>query len=433
MSFVYCILYIYILSAFAEYIAWALIVVVQLGLFGFSFICLSAWLEVKGTNDPNEKNYLVGSIIGTVLTLVFCMLVWCGFNSLRIAINVIDASADFIADTKRIIGVPVLYFFVTLIMVLIWLFCCMSINTIGDITPRTDLFIQGRKVGRDDGSEKKTVNLLLLFMLFGIFWICAFIRAKSSFILMVSASTYYFDHTEAKREGGVADVGYAFRIAYFNHAGSLAFGSCIIAIIQFIRIIFVTLAEQAQKASGDNAAVKIIVSCANCCLKSLEKICDYINKGAYAYMAVSGDSFCKSAWNGFLLNMKHCLEFGFANFLASAFIFLGKVGLVVLNCFSCYMIMKHITKDIEEISSPAGPLAVVGVVTYISASIFLGIFDETVMALMTCLAIDTDLNIHPKFGPSTFHDHLETMPKPVNKKAIQNGDYEMVQTKNAMH
>jgi NADH:ubiquinone oxidoreductase subunit 6 (subunit J) len=95
-------------------------------------------------------------------------------------------------------------------------------------------------------------------------------------------------------------------------------------------------------------------------------------------MAVSGDSFCGSAWNGFLLNVKHMMKFTFANFLASAFIVIGKVAIVVLNCFSCYMIMKHITKDLDEISSPLSPIAIVGVVTYISASIFLGLFDEAV-------------------------------------------------------
>lgn len=149
-------------------------------------------------------------------------------------------------------------------------------------------------------------------------------------------------------------------------------------------------------------------------------------------MAVSGDNFCTSAWNGFLLNMKHCMAFGFANFLASAFVFLGKIGLVVLNCFSCYMIMKHITKDLDEISSPIGPLAVVGVVTFISASIFLGIFDEVVLALMTCLAVDMDLNGEPKYGPPTFHDSLQSFEKPVNKNAIQDGGYEMVQGTNNM-
>jgi len=159
-------------------------------------------------------------------------------------------------------------------------------------------------------------------------------------------------------------------------------------------------------------------------LRCVEKICDYINSQAYAYMAVSGDSFCTSAWNGFLLNMKHCMKFQWANFLAGAFVTLGKVGLVVLNVFTCYMIMKHVTKDVEEVSSVAAPLTVVAIASYISASIFLGMFDETALSLMTCLAIDVDLNGEPKYGPPTFHDSLDGFEKPVNKNAIADGGWE---------
>jgi len=221
---------------------------------------------------------------------------------------------------------------------------------------------------------------------------------------MVSATTYYFDSN--KKRDGKAEVGLGFKFTYMYHAGSLAFGSFIIALIQFIRIVFMYVAEQAKKQSGDNVAVRVIVGCAECLLRCLEKVCDYINKSAYAYMAVSGDSFCSSAWNGFLLNVKHVLKFGWANFLATMFILFGKIAVVVINIFSCALIMKYVTKDMEEISSPIAPLAFVGLFTYITASIFLGLFDEAVLALMTCLAVDMDLNGQPIYGPPTFHDAL---------------------------
>lgn len=355
--------------------------------------------------------------------MVFMCAVWCGFNSLRVAINVIDASADFLNKTKRIIGVPVLYFFLTVIMIAIWGGCMAAINSIGDIQANTSLIIQGKHVERTD-AQNKQINMLFLFMFFGILWICAFIRAKTTFIIMYSASSYYFDSNVNK--DGEADVGEAFSLVYMKHAGSLALGSFIIAVIQFIRMVVMTIAEQAQRASGENAAVKLVVGCANCMLKCVEKICDYINTCAYAYMAVSGDSFCTSAWNGFLLNMKHAMKFAWANFLAKMFTFLGKVGIVVLNCFSCYMIMKHVTKDLDEISSPVAPLTIVAIVTYVSASIFLGIFDEAAIALLTCYAVDMDLNGTLKYGPPTFHDFINDAPDAPKKNAIQDGGFEKV-------
>lgn len=168
-----------------------------------------------------------------------------------------------------------------------------------------------------------------------------------------------------------------------------------------------------------------MIKCAECCLKCLEKIADYINKAAYAYMAVSGDSFCTSAWNGFLLNIKHTLKFSWAHFLAGMFIFLGKVAITVLNVFSCYMMMKYVTKNIDQVS-PIPTCAIVGLITFISASTFLGLFDEAVLAMLTCLAIDCDLHEgEPKFGPPTFHDALEGFNSDEKKKdAIADGGWD---------
>ena len=116
---------------------------------------------------------------------------------------------------------------------------------------------------------------LFVFMIFGLLWIVAFIKAKGTFIVMVSASSYYFDSN--KFRDGEADVGMAFRFTYFYHLGSLAFGSFIIAVIQVVKICFLYFAEKARDAAGENFAVKAIVCCAKCCLNIIEALCDYIN------------------------------------------------------------------------------------------------------------------------------------------------------------
>uniref|UniRef100_A0A7S3FS90 Choline transporter-like protein n=1 Tax=Strombidium rassoulzadegani TaxID=1082188 RepID=A0A7S3FS90_9SPIT len=242
---------------------------------------------------------------------------------------------------------------------------------------------------------------------------------------MVSASTYYFN--SSPEQEGDAEVGFGLQIAYMNHAGSLAFGSLLISIIQFIKYVFVYLAETAAKKAGqeNNAAVACAIGCAKCILKCLEEICDYINKTAYAFMAISGQNFCSSAYSGFLLNIKHGMKFYWANLLADVFIFLGKIAIVAANCFSLFFIMKYITKDVDEVSSIWGPIAIVGIETYMAASIFLGLFDESVLALLHCLCVDVDLNGEPKFGPPTFHDSVAKIPSSAQKNDQYNKVNEM--------
>lgn len=176
-----------------------------------------------------------------------------------------------------------------------------------------------------------------------------------------------------------------------NHLGSIAFGAFIIALVRFIKIMVYYFAKQAEKAGGDNAGVKCAVACAKCCLNCIEKIVDYLNENAFCYMAVSGQSFLSSAWDGFLLNLKHGLKFVFAKTIAKVFIFVGKLGITVGNCFSLYFIMKA-RKDTEEVSDLKGPIILVGVVTFIAASLLLSLFDVAVQALLVALCVDLDAN-----------------------------------------
>jgi len=407
LSFLYCVIFIYLMSFFAEYISWAIVILCQLGFIGASVFGFMQFVK-GGEENESEHNkrtmWLFVGIIFGVLAMIFACGIYCGFQSLKVAIDIIDASADFLAGTKRIILVPLLYFGLTMIVVVFWLFAMLSAASMGEITAETSSMDPLQKDFELSKSEEKMFVIMSLVLFFGLLWMYNLFKAKTSFIVMTAASTYYFDSNKDKE--GSANVSLGFKNAYYYHMGSLALGSFIIALIQFIRIVVVSMAKQAANSAGNNAAAQAAIKCAECILKCIEKICDYINKTAYAYMAISGDSFCTSAWNGFLLNVKHALKFSWANFLAGVFIALGKISIIVINCGSLYLIMKYITKDIEEGVDLKAPMIVVAFATFMTASLFLGLFDEAVIALLHCLCVDTDLNGSPMYGPPTFHDSL---------------------------
>jgi len=142
-------------------------------------------------------------------------------------------------------------------------------------------------------------------------------------------------------------------------------------------------------------------------VRCFENLVEYINRIAYAYMAVSGDSFCTSAWNGFMLNLRHGAKFYFGVFFANMFIQMGKIMITCLNCATFYLIMKYGTKSLDNVTSIWGPIVIIAISTFITAQIFLGLFDEATISTLHCLCIDLDLNDkQPKFGPPTFHEKL---------------------------
>lgn len=248
-------------------------------------------------------------------------------------------------------------------------------------------------------------------MFFGLLWLTAVIDYCSKFVVIMSASTYYFNHKKGEDDNpDAAEVGFGFKTTYTKHIGSICVGAFVIALVRFIKLCFYYIAKRLETASGENPVAKCAVQCAMCCLNCIERVCDYINEAAFCYMAVTGKSFFPSAWNAFLLHLKHGLKFTFANLIAKIFIFIGKCGIVIGNCFSLLFIMKNITEDTEEVGSVLGPLLVVGVGSYLAASLFLGLFEQAVMVMLTCLCIDMDMhNGEPAYGPPTFHDKLDQM------------------------
>jgi hypothetical protein len=55
------------------------------------------------------------------------------------------------------------------------------------------------------------------------------------------------------------------------------------------------------------------------------------------------------------------------------------------------------------------PLLCVAVVSYVTASLFLGVLETAVLALLTSLSIDVNVNGQPVYGPPTFHDRVKKL------------------------
>lgn len=137
--------------------------------------------------------YAMFAVVGfSIAACLFATCVCCGFRSLKLAIDVIDASADFLAGTKRIILVPILYFFVSVIIFIGWVYAFLNVASMNQFTPDTKIIPQMKDLEWKDNKIKG----MAAFMFFGLLWILAFIKYTCNFICMVAASTYYFNSTK---------------------------------------------------------------------------------------------------------------------------------------------------------------------------------------------------------------------------------------------
>ena len=72
------------------------------------------------------------------------------------------------------------------------------------------------------------------YLLVGLLWMLAFFSYTSDFVVVVSATTYYFD-SDKYREG-TASVFKGIRLAHLNHAGSIAFGALTIGLVCILKL-----------------------------------------------------------------------------------------------------------------------------------------------------------------------------------------------------
>lgn len=79
------------------------------------------------------------------------------------------------------------------------------------------------------------------------------------------------------------------------HFGSLVFGALLVAIIEFIRVVYEFVARQIEKNNPDNKLIECLLCVGRCCLSCLQCLIEFINRNAYITIAITGKNFCYAA------------------------------------------------------------------------------------------------------------------------------------------
>lgn len=114
------------------------------------------------------------------------------------------------------------------------------------------------------------------------------------------------------------------RVTFFNHLGTAAYGSLVLAIIKTIRAVLAYLQKKAKK-SGNRIAL-FVLSCLQCCMWCLEKCMRFLNKNAYIQTAIYGYSFCKACRAAFFLIARNVLRVFAVSMVGDFVLLLGRVS-----------------------------------------------------------------------------------------------------------
>ena len=111
------------------------------------------------------------------------------------------------------------------------------------------------------------------FILFSYFWTAEFIIAAGQIITAMCLCCFYFTRDKSKIGNTTVCTGIWLVIRY--HLGTIAFGSCIVAIVRMIRA-YITYLEN-YAGGGDTKLKKMVLRCLQCFMACIERCIKYVS------------------------------------------------------------------------------------------------------------------------------------------------------------
>lgn len=165
--------------------------------------------------------------LGALCLVCIC----CCWSAIKVAIAVYKTTAQYVGANLRIFALPLFSWVCLAVWVLVWGFSIVHVASVGEVTQRAAPFSFTTEI-----MWTNDARYMVLYQVFGLLWVAAFINGLCQFIIAASACLWYFTvNTDTKGRG---TVGTALYWGFRFHMGSIAFGSFIIAVVQMIRIIF---------------------------------------------------------------------------------------------------------------------------------------------------------------------------------------------------
>lgn len=388
-------LYNWMLRCFAEILTWIAIFAVAGGLFALGWMVrdYGAVNYVEGDSTQKWLNiaaYTIWALLGIYLLVVCCL-----YYSIKISVRILRTSAKIITRNMRMIIVPVVGICVNIVWVAYSVWFLLWLMSAGKMETKTVIMTDalGLPVHYVDYTFTDEQKGYIWFSIFFFFWICAFLMAASTYVLIVAVVSWYFTENENTRGNFSICRGYWWLIRY--NLGSILFGSFILAVVWLIRTIFEYIHKKIKSANGDRPMprpVQWLLTCCRCCLDCCHRFIKYVNLNAYCQVALTGEPFCIAAMNGFILILKNSASFIFTGGLGGFFNLIGKLTVCVLNMIICWCILDMgDTKLVSKINSPVGPLVIVFILTYMIAQLFMGMYTTIATCILHCLFADIDI------------------------------------------
>lgn len=383
-------------------------------------IFLTTWERVVQAVTNSSVFWLVLTLAFSTLAVILSLTLGCCMQRLRVATEMISEASKAIRDIQYCLLLPLLPFLLHLLVLAFALTVGIFLlsareaqyHVISGCDDEDCTGEDGEVMKSKDTCEPETFNncttcpeaacvfhrygshtlhlVLQWYNLFAALWAAAFVSAASDLILAGAVAAWYW--TFKKTELPPNLLGSSIKRSFRYHLGTVAFGSLLLALIQFLRVVVEYLNDRISNLESQNKILHGIVIFLRGCFFFLEKLIKYLNRNAYIMTAMVGSSFCTASKEAFHLITTNILRGFFVNQVADFVIMLGKIFVVGLTtlCFSCSI--SDLSGSEDKLHFSFIPIVLVMLGSYTVASSCLAVYSVAVDTLFLCFLKDVEIN-----------------------------------------
>jgi len=384
----------------------------------------------------NNEVRIVLEVVGYILWVIagiYFILVCCLVDRIRLAIAVNQVAASFVKDTPRILVMPILQAVIGILWILLWALSASFLlsQVPEDYTPKEAFTSYDEAFGTANVSGKCTdkwptggvwksescdlvngtyacwrcsppryvFDWRFAVSFFVFLWNNALNIAIGQCLIAGAVGIWFF--TSNSDKGTKRVIAQSTWNVFRYHLGSLAFGSFIIAVIQFIRYLMKYYEKQAKAAK--NRVLVLVLKVLQCCIWCFEKCVKFLNKNAYIQIALMGTNFCVSAKKAFFLILRNAFRFGTVAILGTMIHAIGFLFIIASSVALGYLILTGLYPDI----APAVCLIIYGCTAYVVSKLFMNVFGLAVDTTLQCFIACEEMELGGDFVPSSMTRWLD--------------------------
>jgi len=317
------------------------------------------------------------------LSVVYLLVVFFLFLRIRRAIGIIEEATKAVSAMPQIMVLPIGLAFCLILFAAYWVVVAVFLWSYA--TPSIDGYAVRYTMSR-------WTRGLFGYHVFGGLWITQFFLAIEYMCIAGAVGSWYW-RRKKKYVVGLPIAKSVLRTLVF-HVGTAAFGSLLVAIIQFIRLLFEKAQRELKKATADNKVVAVLAWFVRIMLWIFEMIVKYINKQAYIQCALYGTSFLTSAMHGFQIISRNGVQMGVLDIMSEIVFIISKLSIASITCLACYAISAKTTflnVGEEAVFSPLFVAAIAFILAYLIAAIFTTVLETAVDTILQCFLVDDEI------------------------------------------